>query len=149
MTSRLTAELAALSHMTPAQLKSEWMRVYKAPAPALTADLLARGVAWKLQERAHGGLAPSVMREVVRLAKQMAGSESVNITAGRIKPGTRLVRDWGRTSHHVTVLERGYLYRDRHYRSLTQIAHDITGAHWSGPRFFGLTDRRAMDAAHG
>lgn len=149
MTGRLTAELSALSHMTPVQLKAEWMRVYKAPAPALTADLLTRGVAWKLQERAHGGLAPSVMREVARLAKQMAGSESVNITAGRIKPGTRLVRDWGRTSHHVTVLERGYLYRDRHYRSLTQIARDITGAHWSGPRFFGLADRRAKDAAHG
>jgi len=149
MSGRLIMELAALAHMTPVQLKAEWLRLYKAPPPALTADLLARGVACKLQERAHGGLAPSVLRDVARLAKQMAGSESVNVTAGRIKPGTRLVRDWGRTSHHVTVLERGYLYRDRHYRSLTQIARDITGTHWSGPRFFGLTDRRAKDATRG
>lgn len=149
MTGRLSVELAALSHMTPVQLKAEWMRVYKAPAPSLTANLLARGVAWRLQERAHGALAPSTLREVARMAKQLAGSESVNVTAGRIKPGTRLVRDWGRTSHHVTVLERGYLYRDRHYRSLTQIARDITGAHWSGPRFFGLTDGGAEDSSHG
>jgi len=149
MTARLTMGLAVLAHMSPVQLKAEWMRLYKAPAPALTADLLARGIAWKLQERTHGGLTPSVLRDVARLAKHMAGSESVNITAGRIKPGTRLVRDWGRTSHHVTVLERGYLYRDRHYRSLTQIARDITGAHWSGPRFFGLTNRGPKDASHG
>ncbi|WP_374388004.1 DUF2924 domain-containing protein [Sandaracinobacter sp.] len=79
----------------------------------------------------------------------MAGSERVNVTAGRIKPGTRLVRDWGRASHHVTVLEGGYLYRDRHYRSLSQIARDITGSHLSGPRFFGLTRQGAKEAASG
>lgn len=60
----------------------------------------------------------------------------------RIKPGTRLVRDWGGNSHHVVVLEDGFLYQDRRYRSLTQIALDITGAKWSGPRFFGLVDRK-------
>ena len=140
-TARLQAQLEALAHMTQSQLKAEWRRVCQTPAPALTADLLARGIAWKLQERSHGGLSPAMLREVARLAKGMEGSESLNITAGRIKPGTRLVRDWGRTSHHVTVLDRGYLYRDRHYRSLSQIARDITGTHWSGPRFFGLTKR--------
>lgn len=145
----LQTRLSALQHMTQAQLKAEWLRVYKAPSPALTTDLLARGIAWKLQERAHGGLASSTLREVARLAKQMAGSESVNITAGRIKPGTRLVRDWGRASHHVTVLEGGYLYRDRHYRSLSQIARDITGSHLSGPRFFGLTRQGAKEASSG
>lgn len=141
MNGRLMVQLDALTHMTPAQLSAEWRRVYKATAPALTADLLARGIAWKLQEQVHGGWAPAIQREVARLAKEVVGSESVNITAGRIKPGTPLVRDWGRTSHHVTVLERGYIYRDRHYRSLSQIAREITGAQWSGPRFFGLVKK--------
>lgn len=61
--------------------------------------------------------------------------------------GTRLVRDWGGVSHHVLVLESGYHYGDRRYSSLSQIARDITGAHWSGPRFFGLKrERAAADA---
>ena len=149
MKTGLQAQLSALQHMSQAQLKAEWLRVHKCPPPPLTTDLLARGIAWKLQERAHGGLAPATVREVARLARQMAGSERVNVTAGRIKPGTRLVRDWGRASHHVTVLEGGYLYRDRHYRSLSQIARDITGSHLSGPRFFGLTRQGAKEAASG
>ena len=149
MSWNLSAQLAALQSMTQTQLRAEWLRVYRTSPPPLTADLLARGIAWKLQERVHGGLPPSAVRELVRLAKELAGQESINITAGRIKPGTRLVRDWGRTSHHVTVLERGYLYRDRHYRSLSQIARDITVSHMSGPRFFGLTDRPAREQANG
>ena len=149
MSSDLSAQLAALQTMTQVQLRAEWLRVHRSAPPPLTADLLARGIAWQLQERVHGGLPPSAVRELARLAKELAGQESINITAGRIKPGTRLVRDWGRTSHHVTVLERGFLYRDRHYRSLSQIARDITGSHMSGPRFFGLTDRPAREQANG
>lgn len=149
MSSDLSAQLAALQTMTQVQLRAEWLQVHRSPPPPLTTDLLARGIAWKLQERAQGGLPPSAVRELARLAKELAGQENVNITAGRIKPGTRLVRDWGRASHHVTVLEQGYLYRDRHYRSLSQIARHITGSHMSGPRFFGLTGRPAMEQGHG
>ena len=49
--------------------------------------------------------------------------------------------------HHVLILEEGYEYDGRRYQSLTQIAQDITGAHWSGPRFFGLTTRRIRTPA--
>ena len=61
----------------------------------------------------------------------------------RIKPGTRLVRDWGGATHHVLVEERGFTYRDQRYGSLSEIVSTITGTKWSGPRFFGLTRRRA------
>jgi hypothetical protein len=149
MKHELPTQLAALQTMTATQLRAEWLRVCRSPAPPLTADLLTRGIAWKLQERVHGGLPQSVVRELSRLAKELDGSERINITAGRIKPGTRLVRDWGRASHHVTVLERGFLYRDRHYRSLSQIARDITGSHISGPRFFGLTGTAEKERANG
>ena len=138
----LEAQLSALTTMTAAQLRSEWRTVYKADPPALTADLLARGVAWKLQQRVHGGLPPATLREIRRMKAELDKAGGVIVTAGRIRPGTRLVRDWGGAAHHVLVLERGYLYRDRHYSSLSQVARDITGAHWSGPRFFG-TKREA------
>lgn len=138
----LEAQLSALTSMTPARLRAEWRSVYKAEAPALTADLLARGVAWKLQQRVHGGLPLATAREIRRMKTELEKPGGTIVTTGRIKPGTRLVRDWGGAAHHVLVLERGYLYRDRHYASLSQVARDITGAHWSGPRFFG-TKREA------
>jgi hypothetical protein len=61
-----------------------------------------------------------------------------------LKTGTRLVRQWRGHSHTVLVREDGFEYEDQHYRSLTVIAERITGAHWSGPRFFGLTKRAGI-----
>ncbi|MDF7773633.1 DUF2924 domain-containing protein [Sphingomonas sp. AOB5] len=147
MPASLNDRLATLTTMRAAELRAEWERVYRAPAPPLTADLLRRGIAWRLQERVHGGLPTAIARELQRLKRQYerSGTISVNVNDGRIKPGTRLVREWGGASHHVLVLESGYQYRDRRYSSLSQIARDITGAHWSGPRFFGLK-RGSADA---
>lgn len=141
-------QLAVLATMSPAQLRAEWLRLHKVPAPKTTPDLLMRGIAYRLQERAHGGLPNATLREIERLARQFARTGSVSAAGDtRIKPGTRLVRDWGDTSHHVVVLEQGFLYQERRYTSLSQIAHDITGAKWSGPRFFGLTSRKAGGTA--
>ena len=55
-----------------------------------------------------------------------------------MKPGTRLIRDWGGETHIVEVLEEGFSYRDQGYASLSALAQAITGVKWSGPRFFGL-----------
>ena len=159
--------LAALATMTPAQLRAEWQRVYKAPAPQISPDLLARGIAWQLQERALGGLAPSAARELKRLAAASAananadaGNDGDTKTAGPaagsaarpptpvalpppanaadLRPGTTLMRSWGDRSWSVLVTETGLVFEGRHYDSLSKIAREITGAHWSGPRFFGL-----------
>jgi predicted dinucleotide-binding enzyme len=80
--------------MSSAQLRAEWMRVHKVAAPPISADLLARGIAWRLQEKAHGGFTSTTFRELQRLKRQLdsSGSVSVNAYEGRIKPGTRLVR---------------------------------------------------------
>jgi hypothetical protein len=58
-----------------------------------------------------------------------------------LKTGARLVRQWRGRTHSVLVLEDGFEYEGQRYRSLTMIADRITGAHWSGPRFFGVTKR--------
>lgn len=136
---KLDTQLARLATMSSAALRAEWRQLYKRPAPDLTADLLRRGVAWRLQEKALGGLAPGVQRAIERLMREVDRTgNAVARPATCIKPGTRLVRDWGGDSHHVLVLGEGFLYREQRYRSLTTIARAITGAHWSGPRFFGL-----------
>ena len=68
---RIDDTLAALATMTPTQLRDEWQRVHKLPALRISLDLLARGTAWQLQERALGGLAPSAARELKRLYAQI------------------------------------------------------------------------------
>jgi hypothetical protein len=59
----------------------------------------------------------------------------------RTKSGTRLIRSWQGKTHTVTVEESGYQYEGRRYRSLSEIARQITGTQWSGPLFFGLKSR--------
>jgi len=58
----------------------------------------------------------------------------------RIKliPGSRIVREWNGKTYTVSVIEEGFVYRDKVWTSLSAIAKDITSAHWSGPRFFGV-----------
>ncbi len=56
----------------------------------------------------------------------------------KIELGARLVREWNGQTIIVEALEKGFQWDDRHYTSLSAIAREVTGAHWSGPRFFGL-----------
>jgi hypothetical protein len=140
---RLEAWLAALRTMSTAQLRQGWERVHRAPAPPnFVADLLARSIAYTLQERAYGGLTPATRRELTSKSKKGQGAER-GASAPRLSPGSRLAREWGGRTHHVIVTGDGFLYQDRSYRSLSQIAQLITGAKWSGPRFFGLNGRSA------
>ncbi|MDP9086080.1 MAG: DUF2924 domain-containing protein [Pseudomonadota bacterium] len=137
----LEQRLTALTTMSPAQLAAEWQRVLKSPAPAMTPDLLRRGIAYRLQEQVHGGLKPSLIHELERIGGRSDRTEPVAVAGMHIKPGTRLVRDWGGATHHVLVDEQGFCYRDQRYSSLSEIASTITGTKWSGPRFFGLRGR--------
>lgn len=141
----LAEQIERLGNMTPTQLKSEWRRVYKgAPPAAYTPDLLLRGIAYRLQEKALGGLPVELRRELDSLATiggmtpRPAKPQSV-----KLKAGNRLVRRWRGTTHTVMVTEAGFLFQDRRYSSLSTIATEITGTKWSGPRFFGLTGKAA------
>jgi len=132
--------------MSLAKLTSEWERLYKKPAPTLGTDLLSRSIAYRLQERQYGGLTITARRQINRLAKQLGNGAEVSISPhGDLKPGTRLSRDWHGKTCHVLVMDEGFLFEDRRYRSLSQIANAITGTKWSGPRFFGLADRKSAD----
>jgi hypothetical protein len=130
------------------QLRAEWRRVYRASPPRLTPDLLLRGIAHRLQERAYGGLSPATARELQRLAKRLEhGGELAAKPEVRLKPGTRLIRSWSGTTYSVLVTDDGFLLGEAHFTSLSQIAESITGAHWSGPRFFGIRAAAATTGA--
>jgi hypothetical protein len=132
--------LARLSTATIFELRGEWRRLHRAPPPMrLSRDLLMRGITYKLQERPLGGLSSSILRKLERLNRDSKASDGQKPGPPiSLKAGTRLVREWRGVTHIVLVQAQGFEWNGRRYRSLTLIAHKITGAHWSGPRFFGL-----------
>ena len=141
----IAAELARLGELTIFELRGEWRRLHRASPPMrLSRDLLIRGITYKLQERAHGGLSKSVLRKLKQADTAPTGQRPARSrTTISPKPGTRLVREWHGVTHTVLVHADGVEWRDKRYRSLSVVAREITGAHWSGPRFFGLR-RRAV-----
>jgi hypothetical protein len=138
----LEHQLAELMTMPPAQLRSQWRDTYRSPAPDIGPDLLRRGIANRIQERVHGSLTGATQREIKRLRKRVERTgKAGHMHAISLKTGTRLVRSWNGKSYHVLVCDDGFEFEGRHYESLSHIAREITGAHWSGPRFFGLKKR--------
>lgn len=132
--------LARLEELSPTELKEEWARQYHAPTPKISPAVLRLGLGYRLQEQKLGGLS----REARLLLRQHTKAETEPATAPKprkLTAGTRLVRDWHGVGHTVTVLEKGFEYEGRTWRSLSAIAKAITGTHWNGPRFFGLTER--------
>ena len=108
---------------------------------SLSRDLLIRALAYDLQERAHGGASAGLRRRLRSLASASAKGALAVDPGIVLKAGTTLVRQWRGDTHTVLVRKDGFEHEGQRYRSLTVIAERITGAHWSGPRFFGLTKR--------
>ena len=136
--SRSTPQLV-LADASPDELRREWRRLYHSDAPRISRDLLMLGIGYRLQEIEHGGLGKATHRKLRTLAKTLRATGRVGPTPSlSLKPGARLVREWHGRTHTVTVTEDGFDYAGTSYPSLTKIAKKITGAHWSGPRFFGL-----------
>ena len=124
-------QLAALATMSPAQLRSEWQRLTSGPLPRISPSLLRLALAWEIQAKAYGGLSRTTQQ---KLDQQKRGKTRTSPA----QPGMRLVREWNGKSHHVDVVEGGFVWNGGKHRSLSAIAREITGARWSGPRFFGL-----------
>lgn len=133
--------LAKLDDLSPAELQEEWARRFGAPMPNISPALLRLGLGYRLQEKELGGLS----REAQSLLRKHANTDAAQASLPlprKLTSGTRLVRDWHGTGHTVTVLEKGFEYDGKTWRSLSAIAKAITGTHWNGPRFFGLTEQR-------
>lgn len=158
-------DLAALPRLALEDLRRLWSQHFARSPPPAQKRLLIRELAWRIQERAHGGLdvqTTGLLRSAIRsvqreraadagggdnMGRKRRGSRSIAPrhprAAADLQPGTRLIRLWRGRSHEVIVLDdgRSFRYLDQTYRSLTEVARVITGIHWSGPRFFGLVTR--------
>jgi hypothetical protein len=146
----LTAEIASLSKLGIDDLRERWKAMFgKAPSREIGRSFLTRAIAYRLQERAYGGLKPSTGRLLLRFAEETATGNSPKKPQIRMaQSGTILIREWQGNAHRVTMLEDGVSFNGKHYRSLSEVAREITGSRWSGPRFFGLR-LPAMENNHG
>ena len=116
-----------------------WQGLFETKPPkGASQPLLAALTAYEVQAKRHGGLGIREQQKLVRIAT----GEPEKVATPSLKPGARLVREWNGISHVVDVREEGVFYRDQHFSSLSAVARAITGAHWSGPRFFGLINRK-------
>ena len=141
----VAARIAELADLDSKTLRAEWRRLYRSyPPKRIFRDLLIRAIAYKLQERVRGGLTSATKRKLRAFALQLESRDGTTFDTGiSLKPGARLVREWRGETYSVIGLEDGFDYDGRRYPSLTKIAGEITGAHWSGPRFFGV--KRAVN----
>jgi len=142
-------QIAGLAHRSTQDLRVVWRQLHRTGPPlGLSRDLMIRALAYQLQEQSYGGVGRALRRRLQSLAGAPEKA-TMGVDLGLVlKAGTTLVRQWRGYTHTVLVHTDGFEHEGQLYRSLTAIAERITEAHWSGPRFFGLTRRvRALAGA--
>ena len=132
----IEAEVDRVRSLGVDSLRTLWRTTFRSsPPPAFSKDILARYLCWHIQEQAFGGLDPKTAKHLGGFAR---GDRSRADRPRRLKPGTVLLREYQGERHTVTVVAKGYVWREATYASLSSIARAITGTAWNGPRFFGL-----------
>jgi hypothetical protein len=145
------AELDRLPTTPIADLRKRYRELFRTEPPkAFGPDLLRRSIAHRIQEKAYGGLSVSARRlldQLVRVAKAKPNGRLE--LPRRIKPGSELVRTWKGKSYRVMVMADGFACDGKTFASLSEIASEITGTRWNGPRFFGLRSASNREGADG
>lgn len=148
-------EIGALDTLDTKVLQVRWLELYgRNPPSRIRAGLLRLGIAYRLQQKAYGGLKPQTVRLLRKLAAELRadrvakGSASDSPDAATtswfatqtplLSPGTQLMREWNGATERVDVVAAGFVWRGTTYRTLSAVAVAITGTKWSGPKFFGL-----------
>ena len=145
------ADLDRLPTMPIAELRKRYRELFRTEPPkAFGPDLLRRSIANRIQEKAYGGLNASARRLLDQLVKAAMAKPNGRIELPRrIKPGSELVRTWKGKTHRVMVMADGFAHDGKIFASLSEIASEITGTRWNGPRFFGLRASSSRDGTDG
>lgn len=130
----MTPSVTNLEAMDRAALITAWDQIVRTPAPKrLSRPFLRRFIAFELQSQQNGGLTKGFDKSLQKYAR-----DNGDVRSATLKPGGRLIREWNGTTHVVDVVDGGFVWNGQRFASLSPIATAITGARWSGPRFFGL-----------
>jgi hypothetical protein len=144
-TGTIEAELSAMSVLPIGELRAAWAERLRTGAPSVRSrDLMLRLLAWQMQAEALGGLDAVTEHKLRDIAKALErdGAYEPNIRRD-LSPGVVLTREWKGALYKVTVTASGFQHQGKSYKSLSDIARRITGTRWSGPRFFGLEQKKA------
>lgn len=142
----VTTALTEIANADRYELLDLWRQSHGRPAPKnLSVGFLRQALSYEAQIAAAKGPAARVLRDLKRLTAKAPGdgnkkSKRSGLTPG-LKPGDQLVRAWNGHTYRDTVTATGFDLEGQSWTSLSALARHITGAHWSGPRFFGLTGR--------
>ncbi len=136
----LDERIAELQTLRREKLLQEWEKLWKRTPPKyISRVLLIRSIAYKLQEQIYGGLSPTCQKALNALIRSVQKTNNKPVKPkNNIRSGTRLIREWKGELHEVIVVADGYIHKGKSYKSLSQIARNITGSRWNGPAFFGL-----------
>ena len=159
MEAKLLQEIKGLSRMTVGELREKYVEVFGEETRAVHKEFLRKRIAWRMQANAEGDLSQRARRR----AMELANDADLRVTAPRerkpapdadqrtktvattvrtkteLLPGTLLKREYKGRTVRATVLADGFEWEGERYKSLSAVAKAITGSHWSGNRFFGLT----------
>ena len=161
MRTTTAARIRALQDMTVDQLRAKYREVFGEETRSRHKDFLWKRIAWRMQALEEGDLGERARRRATELANDAdvrvraprgafggsgtpAADRTHVVAVGRIQderlpmPGTVLTREYKGRVLHVTVLDHGFEFEGRAYRSLTAIAKEVTGSQWNGFLFFGL-----------
>ncbi|MEM6657110.1 MAG: DUF2924 domain-containing protein [Pseudomonadota bacterium] len=128
----VTVQISVIEAFDRAACLAGWRETFgRSPPKYLSPQFMKRVLIWEVQNKALGGVSVKTTRRL----KQIAAGKALPTTA---RPGSNLVREWNGRTYQVEVIEGGYVMDGKTWRSLSAIAKHITGAHWSGPRFFGV-----------
>lgn len=137
----LDDEIVMLAELPRSELVARWQAAYDIDPPkGMSRRLMVRAIAYELQATHYGGLKAATARRLRKIAGGRSGGNDAHLRrAPKLRPGTRLIREWSGVSHVVEVADDGFIWKGERHQSLSAIARAITGARWSGPRFFGVT----------
>ena len=145
MTDTVLSQLAALKGASAVDLRAQWRKLFDSEPPPYNRRFLESRLAYRIQELAYGGLSRDTLERLRAMAKQYDGktpTERKTRPVHRPITGTQLIREWQGISHCVTVRADDFEYLGRPYKSLSSVAHEITGTKWNGWIFFGLKNHQ-------
>ena len=131
MSERLASQVEALARLDLHQLRDEWQQRFGPVAMFRSTELLRLMLAWRIQATALGGLDPDTRRVLARKGVVEPEGRQLGV-------GATLRREWQGSEVVVTVIDDGFTWDGRQFRSLSAVASAIAGSKWNGPRFFGL-----------
>jgi hypothetical protein len=149
-------ELAALERMTAGQLAERFAELFGEQTHSRHRTYLIRKILWKLQTRETGGLSERATKRAKELAadaelrlmppanletrpvSEVVTTAPVTRDSRLPLPGSSLVREYKGRRYEVIVRADGFEFEGERYRSLSAVAHKITGSHCNGFRFFNL-----------